>query len=141
MTTCEGNAQKLLEIFKKVVPSDDATRSERYLKAVRTITPGKQRRVEELMNEILVNLQLLHFWDYFGTRAEEMAFADLGIAIEQVASVPPSLPEDNAGQYAHFGSGSMQVNNGSGVQNSYSNNGNNGRHFHGTNMYFSGGMD
>jgi hypothetical protein len=57
---CEENAKKLQEIFQKVVEDDDTSWVERYKKATQAVMPGKKRKVEDLMKEILEKLHLLH---------------------------------------------------------------------------------
>ena len=54
---CQSKAQNLEDIFKKVIPADDASRAERYFSAVRSV--GKGNRVETLMKGMLEDLQLL----------------------------------------------------------------------------------
>lgn len=44
MLKCEENAQKLKDIFAKVVPGEDAGWLERYQKAAKSIIPGKKQK-------------------------------------------------------------------------------------------------
>jgi hypothetical protein len=49
MEDCRNKANALEEIFQNVLPGDDAGRTERYLKAARSLKPGRTERVEDLM--------------------------------------------------------------------------------------------
>ena len=137
METCKGNAQALKEIFEKVVPGDGASSFERYAKAVQTVMPGKKRKVEELMKDILEKLQLLHDYYFFKT---VVTAADLNAAIEQLSMIPPSLPDDETSHYAHTVSASLNVNPGSGTMHTYTQSGGSGKMFTsgGGPMYFNG---
>ncbi|GAB7332860.1 hypothetical protein MBLNU13_g04578t1 [Cladosporium sp. NU13] len=68
---CRENAKQLQEIFQKVVPDDDASWVERYKKAAHVVVPGKKRKVEDLMKEILEKLQLLHTSCFFKSESEQ----------------------------------------------------------------------
>ena len=136
LTICEENAQALHDIFKKVLPGDDASRLQRYRKAVRTVLPGRKRKVEELMKEIMQKLQLLHEHHYFESAVDA---AQLQVVIEQMSKLPPSLEEDENPQYTHSGSGSINVNPGSGVQRNYNHSGGSGKQFNADKMIFGGG--
>ena len=57
---CQENAKRLQELFEKVIADDEANGFERYKKAAHAVMPGKKRKVEDLMKEILEKLQLLH---------------------------------------------------------------------------------
>jgi hypothetical protein len=119
---CEDNAKRLQEIFQKVVPDEDASWAERYKKAAHAVMPGKKRKVEDLMKEILEKLQLLHTSRFFKSENEqknEKKSKELEAAISQLSELPSSLPE-NEGQYSHHGSGGMFINPGLGTQQIYS---------------------
>ncbi|KAF2720633.1 hypothetical protein K431DRAFT_211384, partial [Polychaeton citri CBS 116435] len=62
---CREKARQLEEIIEAVITGDEATRLERYRKALQAAVPGKRRKVEELMRDILDKLQLLHTHHYF----------------------------------------------------------------------------
>jgi hypothetical protein len=109
---CQENAKGLQEIFQKVVPEDCAICVERYKKAARAVSPGKKRKVEDLMEEILEKLQLLHTGRLFKSENEqknERKSKELEAAINQLLELPPSLSE-NEGRYSHHGSGAMSIN-------------------------------
>jgi hypothetical protein len=89
ITQCEQKAEKLGKLFKKVVPSDDASRGERYLMAVRTL--GKGGKVESLMKGILQDVQLLA--DNYGMRITSDLVKELSNAIEDVSEIQPSVPD------------------------------------------------
>jgi hypothetical protein len=125
---CQENAKRLQEIFQKVVPEDDASWIERYKKAARAVLPGKKRKVEDLMKEILEKLQLLHTSRFFKSENEqknEKKSKELETAISQLSELSSSLPE-NEGQYNHYGPGGMFINPGDGTQHNYSQSGGSG---------------
>lgn len=132
MTTCEDNVRQLRDIFERVVPGGEAGRRERYLKALQSAMPGKKRKVEELMKEILEKLQLLHTNQFF---KDSTRSGQLSQALEELAQVPSSLPEPD-GRYHHSGSGSMNVNPGSGTQYIYSQSGESNRQFNAHTQHF-----
>ena len=122
---CEENAKRLQEIFQKVVPDEDAGWAERYKKAAHAVMPGKKRKVEDLMKEILEKLQLLHTSQFFKSENEqknEKKSKELEAAISQLSELPSSLPEDE-GRYSHHGSGAMFINPGLGKQHNYNQSG------------------
>lgn len=133
ITTCEENVRQLRDIFERVVPGDDAGRRERYIKALQSAMPGKKKRVEELMKEILEKLQLLQTNQYFKDTARSQKLEQ---ALEELAQVPSSLPVEESG-YTHSGSGSMNINPGSGTQYNYSQSGESNRQFNAQTQHFS----
>ncbi|KAI7553918.1 hypothetical protein KC331_g906 [Hortaea werneckii] len=125
---CQDDAKQLLQIFQKVVPEDDSSRAERYKKAIRAVLPGRKRKVEDLMTEILEKLQLLHTSRFFKSENEkrnENRSKELETAISQLSELSSSLPE-NEGQYNHYGSGGMFIHPGEGTQHNYSQSGGSG---------------
>jgi hypothetical protein len=125
---CQENAKRLQQIFEKVVPDDEANWFERYKKAAHAVMPGKKRKVEDLMKEILEKLQLLHTSRFFKSENEqknEKKSKELETAISQLSELPSSLPE-NEGQYNHYGPGGMFINPGDGTQHNYSQSGGSG---------------
>ena len=85
---CQSKAQSMEEIFKKVIPVDDASRSERYFLAVKSL--GKGNRVETLMNGMLEDLQLLAI-NHGMVSETDTREKGLAKAIKEVAG-----PEDQA---------------------------------------------
>lgn len=136
MATCEENVRKLQKMFEEVVPGDESTRMQRYWKAVQTATPGKKRRVEELMKEILEKLQILHIIRFFKDSTKSQRLAN---ALEGINQVPSSLSDED-GRYSHFGSGSLNVNTSTGVQRNYTYGGGSGKMFNAETQHF-GGME
>lgn len=65
VVTCRSSAETLSKIFAAAIPGAWESRSLRYAKAIKTILPGKQRKVAQLLREILENLQLLHTYHSF----------------------------------------------------------------------------
>jgi preprotein translocase subunit YajC len=90
LLACEENAKRLQEIFQKVIPDEDASWAERYKKAARAVLPGKKRKVEDLMKEILEKLQLLHTSRFFKSENQqknEKKSKELEAAISQANTV------------------------------------------------------
>lgn len=121
MLACEENAQKLKAIFEKVIPGDRANWLERYRKAAKAVMPNKKHRVEDLMEEILQSLQLLHTNQFFKVESEKKS-EELDMACQQLSELPPSLPDDDT-RNTHHGSGSINFHAGTGVQNNYNQSG------------------
>lgn len=104
-------------IFQKVVPDDGASLPQRYAAALRSFKPGRSKKVESLMEEILEKLSLLQANHYFQTAARSQ---DLDAALEQLSEVTSSLPDEAALVFSHSGRGAINANTGSGNQ--YNNN-------------------
>ncbi|KAM3072556.1 hypothetical protein ACMFMG_009350 [Clarireedia jacksonii] len=135
LKNCQQQAEKLQGLFSKVMPEDNDSRAERYLKAARTI--GKGGRVETLTKGILEDLQLMA--TKFPAITPPKKKQELEKAIEEVSKMEPSLPdgfEENHG-FAHYGSGAQNNNTGSGIQHNNSGAGNqnsgSGQQYIGTN--------
>ncbi|KAI6855497.1 hypothetical protein KC343_g109 [Hortaea werneckii] len=125
---CQDDAKQLQDIFQKVIPEDGSSWVERYKKAARAVLPGKKRKVEDLMKDILEKLQLLHTSRFFqseNANKNENTSKELETAITQLSELSPSLPE-NEGQYNHYGSGGMFIHPGGGTQHNYSQSGGSG---------------
>lgn len=133
MLKCKENAEALKEIFEKVVPGDEAKWLERYKKAAKSLMPGRKKKVEELMKEILEKLQLLQTSRFFQAEIEKRS-QKLENRISQLSKLEPSLQEDS-GVFSHYGSGPQNVN--TGTQNNYNQSGgSNNRQFIGQTMHF-----
>jgi hypothetical protein len=132
---CQLQATHLQELFTKVMPDEDDSRLDRYVKAARTI--GKGGCVEELVRGILDDLQLMaiNFPEVTTLRSKEQ----LAKAIEEVSKMESSLPNgfEDAPEFAHYGSGAQNNNIGSGTQSNNNSTGNQnngpGQQFIGTN--------
>ncbi|EGD99964.1 hypothetical protein TESG_07292 [Trichophyton tonsurans CBS 112818] len=115
LDNCKLQATRLHELFTKVMPEEDDSRLDRYVKAARTI--GKGGRIEELVKRILDDLQLIatKFPEVMTPRSKEQ----LAKAIEDMAKLEPSLPDgfENAPAFTHYGSGAQNNNMGGGTQN------------------------
>lgn len=121
LETCEIDARALKDIFRKVIPGDDATRSERYKKALKSVLPGKRQEFEGLMQEILENLQLLQNHHYFQVADAEAGakidFEEIASGIEELKAFnKTSGAQDTDGGFYHSGSGAINVNSGRGEQ-------------------------
>jgi hypothetical protein len=137
LESCKLQAIHLRDIFTKVMPDEDGSRWDRYVKAVRTI--GKGGRIEDLVREILDNLQLMatDFPEVASPRSKEQ----LEKAVQEVSEMDPSLPDgfEDASTFARYGSGSQNVNTGGGTQNNNNGTGNqnngSGQQYNGTNNF------
>jgi hypothetical protein len=87
--TCKGKATILKELVQKVVPKADASRTQRYWTALRTLDKGS--RVETLMKEILENLHLLADHGSFKVAKN---FEELAAAIDKLSKIEPSAPDE-----------------------------------------------
>jgi hypothetical protein len=134
MSACHQRAEALGEIFSKVLPVADAGWLERYKKAARSLKPGRENQVEDLMADILEQLQMLHTSRFFKSELEKRA-VDIEAAIDKLSELGPSLPDDD-GRFVHTGSGAQNVNTGRGVQNNYVQSGNNSKQYNGHIMNF-----
>ncbi|KAM0704421.1 hypothetical protein Q7P35_008655 [Cladosporium inversicolor] len=132
--TCKANAKALRDVFEEVVPGDEAGRMERYLMALKTVSPRKKHKVESMMQEMLEKLQLLHTHHSF-TSAIDVVKLEAGV--KEMKNVEPSIPQDDAGKFIHSGTGSINVNSGDGEQynNSITGGENNSQH-NAKNQYF-----
>jgi hypothetical protein len=120
MEDCRNKANALEEIFQNVLPGDDAGRTERYLKAARSLKPGRTERVEDLMTGIFKQLQILQTSRFFKGELEKRA-GDIQSAVDRLSELGPSLPDE--GKFVHTGSGALYAHTGSGVQNNYNQSG------------------
>lgn len=96
-----------------MVPGSEATRTERYRKALKTVLPGKKHKVEGLMQEILEKLQLLHTYHHFKAAVD---VSKIGAGIEELRNIEPSAPDDDNARYVNTGSGPQNIHRGSGKQ-------------------------
>ncbi|CZR56191.1 uncharacterized protein PAC_06079 [Phialocephala subalpina] len=87
---CGKRAEKLDKLFKKVIPPDDASRPERYLKAVRTL--GKGGKVEILMKGMLEDIQLLAS-DYGLQAFTKDQIQQIAKALKEVSDIKTSVPD------------------------------------------------
>lgn len=132
MKACGKKAQKLDELFKRVIPAEGVSRAERYLLAVRAL--GKGSRVETLMRGMLEDVQLLAI-DHGMVNETESQRRMLGEAIKEVAALSPSLAElatEETGFTAiHSGSGAINQ-----AQGDQYNNPGSGQIYHAQSMSF-----
>lgn len=135
---CMERASGLRTIFRQVVPKADITRPERYRLAANDL--GKGNKVETLMKGVLEDVRRLVDKCEIKNETQTIKVVDearvqeLDDAIEQMSTMPPSLPEDTStNSINNFGSGTLNANPGSGTQN---NNTGSGRQFIGERQYF-----
>ncbi|KAK5056856.1 hypothetical protein LTR84_012388 [Exophiala bonariae] len=88
---CKLKSDKLSTLLREALAGEDASRFERYQKAIRTI--GKGGRVRELMVGILTDIQLLAENRSMGAATEDQ-FEQLLHAIEDIKKHDPSFPDD-----------------------------------------------
>ncbi|KFY27130.1 hypothetical protein V491_01015 [Pseudogymnoascus sp. VKM F-3775] len=112
LKSCKGKAEKLQEIFQKVIRKDDDKWYDRYKRALHTL--GKGDKVESLMGEILKDVQVIACEKLEGT-ANSAQLKTLEEAIREMKEMPSSLT-DEAGTIAqtHSGSGDNIGHSGSG---------------------------
>ncbi|KAN0117092.1 putative beta transducin-like protein [Hyaloscypha variabilis] len=95
--SCKAKAEKLHEIFQKVIRKDDDKWYDRYKKALGTLWKGD--KVECLMEGILKDIQVLACERLMGT-ATEAEEKEIEEAIKQMDGMPSSL-QDEAGDALH----------------------------------------
>lgn len=112
LKSCKAKAEKLQEIFQKVIRKDDDKWYSRYKRALSTL--GKGNKVEALMGEILKDVQVIACEKLEGT-ANNAQLKSLEEAIKEMKEMPSSLT-DEAGTVAqtHSGSGDNIGHSGSG---------------------------
>ena len=112
---CEKKAQKLQELFQRVLPVDDASRTKRYISEVRTL--GKGVRVETLMKGMLEDVRLLGINHGIAIK-NNTQWKALDKAIKEMAALPPSLLSHTIeeGDFVATHSGSGAVNQVQGTQ-------------------------
>lgn len=118
---CKAKAETLAEIFKKVIPADDASHLNRYYSAVRAL--GKGNKVESLMAGILEDVDAIA-----SNRAMRTATAAqlerVSKAIEDLEKLPSSVPDhifETEFTNINNGHGPQNVHQGTGVQKNYTN--------------------
>lgn len=87
LESCEEKAEKLIKIFRRVLPGGDDGWLERYRKAVGA--PFKGGRVEELIEGILRDAQLIATKKLMGI-ADEKLVKELAEAIKEMKEMSPS---------------------------------------------------
>jgi len=113
---CKDKWKTLNELFDKIIPEEEASRLERYYKAVRTL--GKGAKVETLMKGMLEDTQLLATIKTMTTTNVEKVIKTataaqeekVAKAITDVAAWPPSVPDDvfQEGVYTNINYGTGQ---------------------------------
>lgn len=106
MDACKTKAEKLEDIFRKVLPEPDASRMDHYLTALRGYPKGS--RVELLMKGILEDIQLLASNHGMKTVTKD-EMEQLAKAIKIIEDIPPSADDELVGLSSftniHHGSG------------------------------------
>ncbi|CZR68133.1 uncharacterized protein PAC_18032 [Phialocephala subalpina] len=115
LKSCKVKAEKLQEIFQKVIRKDDDKWYDRYKKALGTL--GKEGKVECLMEGILKDIQVLACERLMGT-ATEAQVKEIEEATKQMNEMPSSLPDEARGviqthhgggdNIAHLGPGTLK---------------------------------
>jgi hypothetical protein len=133
---CKEKAERLQQLFQKVLPAENARRMERYRKAVKTI--GKGSRVESWMKGMLVDVQLLAS-DHGIKTATKAEVEEIAKAITEVSALPPSTDEQSP-----YGKSYTNINEGEGTIISHQGEGNqftstgSGKVFLGQNIHVGG---
>ena len=112
---CKKDAGDFKEIFDKCTPSKEASRTERLKKAMQM--KMKSNRLKEHMEKIMESLTLLVQYQVLQDAA---TLQDIKHAIEQLSAVED---EDGSVQIAHYGTGAVNANMGTGHQEAYNNSG------------------
>lgn len=126
---CEKNAISIQEVFNKIIPAKDASKTERLRKAVGVMT--KSNKVKEHMEEIFKSMELLAQNQIF---LDAEALKDIKEAIEQLSNVHD---EEEQPQFVHSGAGAINANTGAGTQKNYNNAGS-GRQYNAEKQLFGG---
>jgi hypothetical protein len=104
LESCKVKAENLMKTFQKVIRKDDDKWHDRYRKAVGTL--GKRNKVEYLMEEILMDIQVLVCKRLMGT-ATDVQVKELQEATKEMKEMPSSLP-DKAGDAGDFYKSSLE---------------------------------
>ncbi|ETS77350.1 hypothetical protein PFICI_11224 [Pestalotiopsis fici W106-1] len=113
---CKAKADRLEQLFSRVVPSPPIQRLEVYRGTVREL--GRGNRVETLLKSIMEDIKVLLLFDKDMKSALENQVQALVEAIQKVAAIPPSLPDETEGSSINnYGTGFHNVNTGTGPQN------------------------
>ncbi len=118
LKNCEDEAKDLRTIFDKVFRVDGASWQQKYLQAAHAVKPGRSRKVESLMGDILKNLQLLESHHLFTNVATSAQMEKLGQDLQAMLDIEkndPSLPEEQGVTIYSSGQGS-NINTSSGSQ-------------------------
>ena len=116
LEACKKNARKQREIFEEVIPGENDTWEQRYVKVVRRF--GKGNKVEELMLSMTEDVQLV-VNNHAVKSAKPEQHAELEKIVQEMKSVKSSMPgEESSGMPFNSGGGAQtnNVNNGSGQQ-------------------------
>jgi hypothetical protein len=112
---CKESATSVKDIFDKTIPKKDASRTERYKKAVGIKL--KSNKVKGHMEEIAKNIMLLAQNQVF---QDASVLKDIEEAIEQLSTV---TDEEDRPHFVHSGAGSINAHTGTGTMQNYNNSG------------------
>jgi len=121
---CKESAASLKDIFNKTIPTKDASKAERYKKAVGI--KMKSNKVKEYMEEVIKDMELLAQHQVF---QDAEALKDIKEAIEQLSNMPD---EEERPQFVSSGAGAINANTGGGTMTNYNNSGSGGMYNAGT---------
>ena len=124
---CERSAAGVKDIFEKHIAPKDASKAERFKKAMGIKIKGS--KVKEYMEEIFKSMELLAQNQVF---QDAETLEDIKGAIEQLTNVSDNEEQP---QFVYSGAGSMNANTGGGTQENYSNSGP-GTQYNAQNQYF-----
>lgn len=85
IASCQTNIEALQKTFLSVVPNDGDSWLQRSAKAIRSAGPGKARKVHQLCENTLHELQMLHHHHFL--RSQE-TIAEIARAIERMSTTP-----------------------------------------------------
>jgi len=112
---CKESALGVKDIFDKTIPPKDASKTERYKKAVGIKL--KSNKVKEYMEEVVKSMELLAQNQVF---QDAEVLKDIQEAIEQWSHIPN---EEQPPQFVHSGGGPLVAHTGTGNVESYSHSG------------------
>ncbi|KAI1859849.1 hypothetical protein JX265_010298 [Neoarthrinium moseri] len=112
LEACGEKADALEKIFRRVMVDQDATRAERYAAAVRTL--GKGRKVEDLMDGVLGDLQTLSA----SCAVRAATRTQLRSLVEESKNISEKGLEDKQSPFiGNYGTGPQSIHTGNGDQN------------------------
>ncbi|CEI60339.1 hypothetical protein FVEN_g6499 [Fusarium venenatum] len=107
---CSDRAAQLHDIFRAMIPPTKASRTERYIKAVRSFP--QVEKANGLVEEILADLQVLTLNQVVESAARQRVWNSKNSGMEQIVGGEVVVTLYNVGlgrQYVHTGQGSQNV--------------------------------
>ncbi|KAK4499792.1 hypothetical protein PRZ48_007978 [Zasmidium cellare] len=83
ISSCKKDAKMLEDMFRSFIPGPTASSWKRWSQAVKTVRPGKERKVQGVFRSIADQLQLLHYHSFIRSRDD---FAQLQSTAHSLAA-------------------------------------------------------